>query len=66
MFPSETDEGVYAMVGGAAGAGVTEVDAEILKTLEVTLDDVAQPPPPPEPVTPDSVVVAGSDPTGAQ
>ena len=54
------------MVSGAGGSGVTEIGAEILKTLEVTLDDVAQPAPTPQSVTPDSVVVSGSDPTDAQ
>lgn len=66
LLGSQTDEGIYAMVSGAGGSGVTEIGAEILKTLEVTLDDVAQPAPTPQSVTPDSVVVSGSDPTDAQ
>jgi len=62
LIGAQADDGVYATI--AASDRVLKVDAEVLKTLEVTLDEIAQPPAP-EPVTDDSSG-SGVDPTGSQ
>ncbi len=63
LVGAQVEDGVYATIAGSDG-GVSKIDAEVSKTLEVTLDEIAQPSVP-EPVTADS---AGSDvdPTGSQ
>ncbi len=63
LLGARTDDGVYATVAGSGG-GVTRVDGEVLKTLEVAFDEIAQAPVQ-EPAAADSVV-SGADPTGSQ
>lgn len=62
LIGAAADDGVYATI--ASSDRVSKVDAEVLKTLEVTLDEIAQPPAS-EPVTDDSAG-SGVDPTGSQ